>query len=163
MEQKTAAGKRKAVAGRVTGEDGQAALELALVLPMLLLLVTGMCTYGLSLRSYMVLTDATNEAARQLAVSRGQTVDPCWTAAYSIINAAPSLNTNYMTLTISLNGNTYTGPNCSSASTYSGAAGNLTINTPAVVTLNYSLCSFAMFGRPTTACTLTATTTELVQ
>jgi Flp pilus assembly protein TadG len=46
------------------GEDGAAAVELALVLPVLLLLVFGVIDFGRALQQQMQLTEAVREAAR---------------------------------------------------------------------------------------------------
>jgi Flp pilus assembly protein TadG len=144
-------------------ESGQSAIELAVCLPMLLILVTGLCTYGLAINKYMILTDAVNEGARQLAVSRGQTTDPCASTVSSVTAAAPSLTASNLTFSININGSTYAGTSCSSASTYTGAAGNLQLGVPAGVTVTYP-CTLGMFRNSgPSSCTLMATTTELVQ
>lgn len=52
-------------------EDGQAAVELALVLPLLVLLVTAIVELGIAFNRYVVLTDAVRVAARAAAVAGG--------------------------------------------------------------------------------------------
>jgi len=49
-------------------DDGQAAVELALVLPLLVLLLLGMVQVGLVVRDQVLLTHAAREAAREAAV-----------------------------------------------------------------------------------------------
>lgn len=73
-------------------DTGQSAIELALVLPILLLLLTGTMTFGIALVNYMTLYEATSVGARQLAVSRGQGGDPCAIAGTAIAATAPLLN-----------------------------------------------------------------------
>ncbi len=51
-------------------EGGQAVVELALVLPLMLLLLLGVVQFGTVFRDYIALTDATRVGARQAAVSR---------------------------------------------------------------------------------------------
>jgi Flp pilus assembly protein TadG len=51
-------------------EDGQAVVELALVLPLMLLLLLGIVQFGTLFRDYIALTDATRVGARQASVSR---------------------------------------------------------------------------------------------
>ena len=51
-------------------QSGQAFVELALVLPVLLLLLLGVVQFGTVFRDYIALTDATRVGARQAAVSR---------------------------------------------------------------------------------------------
>ncbi|HSH59545.1 MAG TPA: TadE/TadG family type IV pilus assembly protein [Acidimicrobiales bacterium] len=50
------------------GDEGQAAVELALVLPLLALLLLGMVQVGLVVRDQVMLTHAAREAAREAAV-----------------------------------------------------------------------------------------------
>jgi Flp pilus assembly protein TadG len=51
-------------------EDGQAVVELALVLPIMLMLLLGIVQFGSVFRDYIALTDATRVGARQASVSR---------------------------------------------------------------------------------------------
>jgi Flp pilus assembly protein TadG len=51
-------------------EDGQAAAEFALVLPILLVLVFGIVQFGIAFNNYLTITDATRAGARKAAVSR---------------------------------------------------------------------------------------------
>ena len=51
-------------------------VEMALALPILLLVVTGILTFGLAFNNYLLLTEATSVGARTLAISRGATTDP---------------------------------------------------------------------------------------
>ena len=66
-------------------------VEMALVLPVLLLVLTGILTFGLAFNNYVILTEATSVGARALAISRGATTDPCATASSAVIAAAPLL------------------------------------------------------------------------
>ena len=144
-------------------ESGQALIEFAVSLPLLLLIVTGILTFGLALNNYVVLTNATDTGARALAISSGQTTDPCATAVNAIYAAAPILKPASFTFNFVLNGAHYTGTTCSSASYMTGAAANLVHQTPAQVTVTYP-CSLAVFGiNYAPACSLQAQTTELVQ
>lgn len=56
---------------RRTSERGQAAVELALVLPLVLLLFLGLVQVGLVVRDDVLLVHAAREAARRAAVDRG--------------------------------------------------------------------------------------------
>jgi Flp pilus assembly protein TadG len=148
---------------RCFNENGQAMVEIALVLPILLLVVTGILTFGLAFNNYVLLTEATGIGARTLAISRGATTDPCATAASAIIAAAPLLTPANLSFTFVLNGATYTGASCSSGSSTTGAAGNLVQGANAVVTVNYP-CSLAVFGANyAPQCSLRAQMTEFVQ
>jgi Flp pilus assembly protein TadG len=59
---------------RARREDGQAYVEFAFVLPLLLLIVMGIIQFGNAFRTYITLTDAVRVGARQAAVSRS--IDP---------------------------------------------------------------------------------------
>jgi len=51
-------------------EDGQAATELALVFPILLVILIAIAQFGILFNNYITLTDATRTGARKAAVSR---------------------------------------------------------------------------------------------
>lgn len=55
---------------RARREDGQAYVEFALVLPILLLIVMGIVQFGTAFKDYIALTDSVRVGARQAAVSR---------------------------------------------------------------------------------------------
>ena len=57
-------------------QDGQAIVELALVLPVLLLLLVGILKFGLLYNNYITLTDSVRVGARSLSLGRGLH-DPC--------------------------------------------------------------------------------------
>ena len=142
---------------RARDEEGQSLLEFAYVVPVMLTLVFGVIVFGAALNSYLVLTDATAVGARSLAISRGQTTDPCATTVQSIEGAAPNLNAANLKFSFVLNGTAYSGASCSGAQT------NLVESQTAQVTVTYP-CSLKFFGfSPAPNCVLTAQTTERVQ
>jgi len=51
-------------------EDGQAAVEFALILPVLMLILVGILQFGVVFRDYLALTDAVRAGARKGAVAR---------------------------------------------------------------------------------------------
>lgn len=138
-------------------------VEMALILPVLLLVVTGILVFGLAFNNYLLLTEATSVGARTLAISRGETTDPCATAASAVYAAAPLLVAANLSFTFVLNGTTYTGPSCNSGSSTTGAAGNLKQGAYAVVTVTYP-CSLAVYGANYAPnCSLQSQIAELVQ
>lgn len=144
-------------------DNGNALIEMALVLPMLMLMLTAVCSFGIMLTNYISLTDAVSTGARQLSISRQQTTDPCAITVSSVQAAAPQLKAASMTFTLVLNGTTYSGTSCSSSSNTTGAAGNLVQGGTAQVTVTYP-CNLAVYGKNfAPSCTLVAQTTELVQ
>ncbi len=64
--------------------DGQAFVEFAIVLPVLVLLVFGIAQFGIAFRNYLAITDTARVAARAAAVKR--TSSPCAAATTSIQN-----------------------------------------------------------------------------
>jgi Flp pilus assembly protein TadG len=146
------------------GETGSALVEFALILPMLLLLTTGIFVFGVAMNNYMQLTNAVSNGARTLAISAQITTDPCATAYTAITNSAPNLNPANFTFSYTLNGTAYTGTTCSSSSVLTGAAGNLSSGSTATVTATYPL-NLSVFGKVFSAsnAVLSSTSTELVQ
>lgn len=51
-------------------QEGQAMVEFALVIPLLLLLIFGIIQFGILFNNYLTLTDAVRAGARQASVSR---------------------------------------------------------------------------------------------
>lgn len=152
-----------------TSDCGAALVEFALVLPMVLLLATGIFSFGFALNNYLELTNAVNLAAQQVGISRSQTTDPCALAAQTIDNAAPMLNAANLSLTTTIFtgdpsapvSNAFPGVSCSSASTTTGAAGDLTQGNPVEVSASYP-CVLAGYGF-NFPCHLEARVTEIVQ
>jgi Flp pilus assembly protein TadG len=72
---------------------------MALVLPLMLLVLTGIASFSMALYQKLLLTEAVSSAGRVLAAEQGQT-DPCsdtWTA---LTRSAPGLTTSKLTMTI---------------------------------------------------------------
>lgn len=103
----------------LTGREGQAMAEFALALPLLLLVMTGICSFGIIFEQYQVLTISTSDGARAFALSRNQTTpalaasDPCAYAVSIAQAAASTLNSSNITYTV------YFTPPGGSTTTYS--------------------------------------------
>ena len=148
---------------RTRNERGQALVEFALTLPILMLILTGMMTFGIALHNYLELTNAVSIGARVIAINRGQTTDPCAMVSSAVYNAAPLLKRTSLTFSLVLNGTTYPGATCSSPNTTTGAAGNLVQGADAQLTATYP-CNLKVFGyNYAPSCIMTARTTELMQ
>jgi Flp pilus assembly protein TadG len=87
-----------------TRERGQAVVELALVLPLFLMLLLGIVQFGTVFRDYIALTDATRVGARQGSVARS--LQPASSRETSIIqkvqNAGVNLDPAKMTISVQL-------------------------------------------------------------
>ena len=150
-------------------EEGQALVEAALVLPMLLVVGTGILIFGIFMMQVMSLTEGVGNAGRVLAVSGGVTLDPCAAAVTAIQNAAPLLKTSNLSYQITLNPGTgdvvYNTSTCPSTSTTTGAAGNLVSGGTAKIKATYSNCSLAFYGNNLSpgGCSISQSVTETVQ
>jgi len=146
------AGKRS----RFGNQRGNAVIEFTLVVPFLLLVMTGMASFGFALHNDLILTNAVNTGAQQLAFSRGQTNDPCATAYSAISSAAPSL-TSSLSLSFVINGNTY-----SSTTSCPSAASGMVQGASAQITGTYP-CVLAVVGQKFSSCTLQSQVAEVIQ
>jgi Flp pilus assembly protein TadG len=158
-------GKRVRARLRTSHEGGQAAVEFALVLPILLIVLTGIFWFGITLNHYLQLTNAVGIGGELLSVSRGA-ADPCAAATQAIANAAPLLNSANLAYTIVLTPQGGTGASysssCSSATLATGENAQVTVTYPC--TLPLSIFSLPpLFTIHTPSCTLKAQVTELVQ
>jgi len=154
------------------GERGQAMFEFALLLPILMLILLGMIVFGIAMNNYLEMTNGATAGAQALAISRGQTIDPCMTVSGPFYAAAPNLTQANLkfTITITQGGsanvlvNNTANPSCPAASTTSPPASYLVQSATATVNVTYP-CNLKVFGinfAPST-CTLTAQTAESVQ
>jgi Flp pilus assembly protein TadG len=145
---------RLARLGRDT--TGGPAVEFALLLPVLLLLVLGALQFGITLNNYIVLTNATDAAARVMAMARGSTT-PYSTTTSQVSASASNLTSTNLTVTVRVNGTL-----CASDST---CQTSLTTNQgkPVIVQASYP-CDLTVYGHNyAPGCTLSTQSTELIQ
>jgi Flp pilus assembly protein TadG len=168
--------KDKRASARARDEQGQALLEFAFVLPLLVTLMLGMIVFGIALNNYMELTNAATAGAQALSISRGQTLNPCTTVTGPFYAAAPNLTQANVLFTITItpppggSGSSYTlvskvaTPSCGAASTTSPPASDLLQGDTATVTVTYP-CNLKVFGVnfAPNPCNLTAQTAESIQ
>ena len=146
-------------------DEGSALVEFALILPMLLLITTGILIFGVAMNNYMQLTNAVSMGARTVSTYSQLTKDPCSVASTAIIAAAPGLSSSKLTFNFTFNGVSY--PNqssCNSTSVNTGAAGSLASGSTVTVNATYPL-NLSVFGKVFNLnnAVLSATSTELVQ
>lgn len=135
-------------------------VEFTLIMPILFLSMTGMLSFGMTMHDYLTLTNAVNSGAQVLAMSRGQTTDPCATAVAAIESAGPSLVSTKLTFSYTINGTSYSGTSCPSPS--STASSNMVQGATVQVWASYP-CVLAVYGWNAPACGLKSTTAELIQ
>ncbi len=138
----------------VSQDSGSSLVEMAIVTPMMLLLVTGIFMFGIALNNDLVLTNAVNQGAQLVSVSRGTTSDPCATAVTAVENAAPTLTTTSLSFTVTINGTAHTGTSCTSATLTAGDYITLNVTYPVTV---------SPFSWSSKTYTLSATTTEIIE
>lgn len=75
-------------------EAGGPLVEMAFALPVLMLLLTGIFSFGVMFSSYLMVSHAVDVGARNLALSRGSTTNPCSDTVAIIQSAAPNFDTS---------------------------------------------------------------------
>ncbi len=135
---------------------GVSSIEFALIAPILMTLAIGLAQFGLVLNSYVELTEAVRDGARQFALSRGTSTP--YSGTVSVINAAAvNLTVASLTITTSINGTA-----CSTDSTCQTALTSAT-GSPATVNATYP-CSLVVYGiNFAPGCTLSSSTTEMIE
>jgi Flp pilus assembly protein TadG len=71
--------------------EGNALVEMAVTLPLIMLIMTGIFSFSMALYQKLQLAEAVAAAGRQLAVDRGSH-DPCADVMNAIYNGAPGLS-----------------------------------------------------------------------
>ncbi|QHS22504.1 pilus assembly protein [Virgibacillus sp. MSP4-1] len=94
-------------------QRGQAVVEIALVLPILLLLIFGMIDIGRIIHTYMTVEHVSRESARAASVG-----DDNLEIAETAYQAAPALNQEYLSITISPESNRSRGSYVSISTSY---------------------------------------------
>jgi Flp pilus assembly protein TadG len=84
---------------RKQSDRGQAFVEFALILPVLLLIVLGIIQFGSLYNNDETITNATRAGARVAAVSRTAS-DPVGTTIQAVKNAAPNLTQSQINVTV---------------------------------------------------------------
>jgi Flp pilus assembly protein TadG len=135
-------------------EDAASAVEFALLLPVISLILFSMIAFGTTLYNYEVLAGAVASGARQFAVSRGSTT-PVTTTQSLVYASAPGMSSAKMVLTFAVSGTA-----CTTDATCSAALKN---GVPATLTASYP-CNLSVLGANfAPGCQLAASTTFRVE
>ena len=152
-----------------SGDEGGALVEMAVVLPVFLTILTGIFTAGIAMNNFQILTNAVNVGGTQLQQLRNMSAasDPCAAVGSAVTAAAPYLNasgTSGIQLTVSLDNGAYSeGPAAASGISCTGGSSYLLQATSATVTATYP-CNLTIYGvNYAPNCQLHASVTELVQ
>ena len=139
-----------------SADQGGALVEFALVVPMLLMVMTAIFSFGLVMNSQITLTNGVGVAAQHLQSIASTTTDPCADTLTAIAGAAPGLTKSKITLTLTMNGNVVQANTCSGDQSY------LVTTTPVTVQASYP-CTLPIFKASfSSACQLNAQVTEYV-
>ena len=115
-------------------QTGGALVEMALAMPIMLCMMTGIFSMSVALYQKLLLAEAMSSGGRVLAAERGMT-DPCADTVAAIDAAAPSLATGKIGLKISIGTANY-GTNTSTVScTAAGGANNAIMPAGATATI----------------------------
>lgn len=140
-------------------EEGGALVEMAVTLPLLMMIMTGIFSFSVAIYQKLQLAEAVSNGGHYLAVDRGDS-DPCKTVANAIYNAAPGLNPNSMSLTFTING-TQSGPTCPGSSGTANA--NMVSGGNAQIDATYP-CALGVYGANFAGtCSLKSEITEVIQ
>lgn len=146
-------------------DEGGALVEMAVTLPIVMVIMTGVFSFSIALYQKLQLAEAVSVGGRQLAVSRGQT-DPCTITTSAINTSAPGLipttGTNGIKLTYILNGTSTTAGTSNGAGVTACSGKDLTAGSYAQITATYP-CSLSVYGMSFTSCSLGTQITEVIQ
>jgi Flp pilus assembly protein TadG len=152
------------------GQRGQALVEFAFLLPLLMVILLGVIVFGVAINNYLELTNGTTAGAQALAISRGQATDPCAAVTAPFYNAAFNLTQTNVKFTITVSSPPpsptvlYTLANNQANPSCAAATADLIQGDTATVLVTYP-CNLKVFGVnfAPNPCTLTAQTAESIQ
>jgi Flp pilus assembly protein TadG len=143
----------------VQRSDGAAAVEFALTLPLLMAVLFAVIKFGLLFGNYVQLTDGACDAARVLASERGSST-PYTDSVNALKAGAPGLTFASANYTFTVNGTACTSDaTCLAAYPSSGG----TVGHNATVTATYACDLNLIVYNLAPTCTLSASTTELIE
>ena len=152
----TAGGRQQVFALFHRDHRGTAAVEFALVAPILFLLILGITQFGITLNNYEMLTGGTGAAARQFSMSRG-TSTPSSSTKTALYSAASNLTQANITVTLKVNGVACTSDGACQTALTNGQG------QPATVSASYP-CNLTVYGYNfAPGCTHNAQSTEIVE
>lgn len=145
--------------------EGSALVEMAVALPLVMLIMTGTFSFSVALYQKLMLAEAVSNAGRVLASDRGDN-DPCKTASNALISAAPGLSPSGISVTFVLDGTTQpgSGPANKASCPGSGTTANnyMVAGQTAQVQASYA-CSLGVYGTNFSSCSLLSQVTEAVE
>jgi len=173
----SARGRRLPPRQRTDGERGAALVEFALVVPIMMILVFAMASFGFLLNQDLALTEATNIGGKQLSIAPSYTTDPCASVSSAVLAASPYLKSSNTAFSFTFNGGTPltfaagTSPTCASEATVLAAVTTGTVY-PMTLKVTYTCAGVISFSfgslykfnpLPASSCSLSSQITEILQ
>ena len=107
---------RKAATRMVTRwrreQNGSSMIEFALVMPVMLLVMTGIFSFAVAINHQQQLTQAVGAGGQYLQQIRATTTDPCKDTFTAITNSSPNLSSSNITLTVTMGTTNVTAKTC---------------------------------------------------
>jgi Flp pilus assembly protein TadG len=144
----------------LSGEQGQAMVELTLTLPAMLMVMTAIFTFGIAFNNQVTLNNAVGLGGQYLSSIRNTTSDPCADTLKAIEAAAPNLTAANITLTITINGTAEAGNTCAGATSTLFAAQGDPVTVKATYPCVLSIMTPAYGPKFISNCLLVAKVTE---
>jgi Flp pilus assembly protein TadG len=145
----------------VSDSEGGALVEMALVLPLVMAVMTGIFSFSIALYQKLQLAEAVSNAGHLLVTDRGDN-DPCTTATNAIYAGAPGLTQSKIILTYTLNGVGY-GTGTTACAAGAGASNaNMVAGKNAEIQATYA-CTLGVYGMRYSGCSIASQITEVVQ
>jgi Flp pilus assembly protein TadG len=151
---------------RRTGEEGSSLMEFALVLPLMMVVLTGAASFCMALYNLQQLGSATASAAQLLGAEAGLISDPCASAASSVAGSLTGWTTSKLTYTLSITDSSGTahsyGPTQGSGFSCTAGASEMSANEPVTLTVTYSYTWFPILDYSPSS-NLTSTESALME
>ncbi len=149
--------------------EGNALVEMAVTLPLIMLIMTGIFSFSMALYQKLQLAEAVAAAGRQLAVDRGSH-DPCADVMNAIYNGAPGLSQTTLNkgVVVTINGTTEPSGTCPGSGTtganddLNGAQGK-NVQVQATYPITLSVVNIWGSGQGFGSVNLVSQVTEVVQ
>jgi Flp pilus assembly protein TadG len=137
-------------------------VEFAIILPLLLLLVTGLIQFGLLFNKYITLTDVARNGARTLAIGRGLS-NPCDPAVLQMTKSASAIGLTSAQVTPSFSSSSdFCGTGTYVYNTSGNTGGNEVQGDQATVTAVQPF-SLSIFGMSIASVNLTASASDGIE
>ncbi len=151
---------------RRTGEEGSSLMEFALVLPLMMVVLTGAASFCMALYNLQQLGSATSSAAQLLGAEAGLISDPCASAASSVTGSLTGWTASKLTYTLSITDSSGTahvyGPTLGSGFSCTAGAAEMGTNEPVTLTVTYSYTWFPILDYSPSS-NLTSTESALME